>query len=111
AAGGSAVMGIGAGAGSVPGSGAVLGPREAARTTAVASAAAAATRARKRAREGRETLVVIMLSPALNDAAAISVPVTLDPSYFSLMDPLDTLGRPLHDLRISVTDRCNFRCV
>ena len=27
------------------------------------------------------------------------------------IDPLDTLGRPLHDLRISVTDRCNFRCV
>jgi cyclic pyranopterin phosphate synthase len=27
------------------------------------------------------------------------------------MFPLDTLGRPLHDLRISVTDRCNFRCV
>src|SRR5438034_9435804 len=27
------------------------------------------------------------------------------------MTPLDTLGRPLHDLRISVTDRCNFRCV
>ena len=26
-------------------------------------------------------------------------------------DPIDTLGRPLHDLRISVTDRCNFRCV
>jgi len=25
--------------------------------------------------------------------------------------PLDGLGRPLHDLRISVTDRCNFRCV
>jgi len=24
---------------------------------------------------------------------------------------LDTLGRRLHDLRISVTDRCNFRCV
>jgi GTP 3',8-cyclase len=24
---------------------------------------------------------------------------------------LDTFGRPLHDLRISVTDRCNFRCV
>ncbi|MEX2374784.1 MAG: radical SAM protein, partial [Dehalococcoidia bacterium] len=23
---------------------------------------------------------------------------------------LDALGRPLHDLRISVTDRCNFRC-
>ncbi|MDQ2854402.1 MAG: GTP 3',8-cyclase MoaA [Chloroflexota bacterium] len=27
------------------------------------------------------------------------------------MLPRDTLGRPLHDLRISVTDRCNFRCV
>ncbi len=24
--------------------------------------------------------------------------------------PHDRLGRPLHDLRISVTDRCNFRC-
>ena len=28
-----------------------------------------------------------------------------------MSDPLrDTLGRPLRDLRISVTDRCNFRC-
>ena len=28
------------------------------------------------------------------------------------MEPVvDTLGRPLRDLRISVTDRCNFRCV
>ncbi len=24
---------------------------------------------------------------------------------------LDTLGRPMRDLRVSVTDRCNFRCV
>jgi cyclic pyranopterin phosphate synthase len=24
--------------------------------------------------------------------------------------PIDALGRPLRDLRISVTDRCNFRC-
>ncbi len=24
---------------------------------------------------------------------------------------LDTLGRALRDLRVSVTDRCNFRCV
>ena len=23
----------------------------------------------------------------------------------------DALGRPIHDLRISITDRCNFRCV
>src|SRR5262245_50584600 len=27
------------------------------------------------------------------------------------MDVTDTFGRPLRDLRISVTDRCNFRCV
>ena len=26
-------------------------------------------------------------------------------------DITDARGRPLHDLRISVTDRCNFRCV
>jgi cyclic pyranopterin phosphate synthase len=24
--------------------------------------------------------------------------------------PIDTLGRPMRDLRVSVTDRCNFRC-
>jgi cyclic pyranopterin phosphate synthase len=31
---------------------------------------------------------------------------------FSLLDQmsLDSFGRPLRDLRISVTDRCNFRC-
>ena len=27
------------------------------------------------------------------------------------MDVLDSLARPLRDLRISVTDRCNFRCI
>jgi GTP 3',8-cyclase len=33
-------------------------------------------------------------------------------SYFPVMgEPLDTFKRPLRDLRISVTDRCNFRCV
>src|SRR6266511_4758290 len=26
-------------------------------------------------------------------------------------EPTDTFNRPLRDLRISVTDRCNFRCV
>src|SRR5207245_854362 len=32
--------------------------------------------------------------------------------WFSLFPQmaLDSLGRPLRDLRISVTDRCNFRC-
>jgi len=28
----------------------------------------------------------------------------------SAQQPYDRLGRPLHDLRISVMDRCNFRC-
>ena len=39
---------------------------------------------------------------AMTPAAALDAPSPL---------PLaDTLGRPLRDLRISVTDRCNFRC-
>src|SRR3954452_24460668 len=34
------------------------------------------------------------------------------PGYPVLVEPLrDTFGRPLETLRISVTDRCNFRCV
>ena len=32
------------------------------------------------------------------------------PPAARLRGPQDTLGRPLHDLRISVMDRCNFRC-
>lgn len=28
----------------------------------------------------------------------------------SMAAPSDTLGRPIRDLRVSVTDRCNFRC-
>nr|MBA2263790.1 radical SAM protein [Chloroflexota bacterium] len=28
----------------------------------------------------------------------------------SPLTALDTLGRPMRDLRVSVTDRCNFRC-
>ncbi len=35
---------------------------------------------------------------------------TLPPSTTEAASPADTLGRPLRDLRISVTDRCNFRC-
>lgn len=33
------------------------------------------------------------------------------PAEFENKKPVDTLRRPLRDLRISVTDRCNFRCV
>lgn len=35
----------------------------------------------------------------------------VQPSTMSRMTLLDARQRPLHDLRISVTDRCNFRCV
>jgi GTP 3',8-cyclase len=41
-------------------------------------------------------------------APALAVPDTLETPNGLLAD---ALGRPLHDLRISVTDRCNFRCV
>ena len=32
-------------------------------------------------------------------------------SFDGRSGPTDTLGRAMRDLRISVTDRCNFRCV
>ena len=31
-------------------------------------------------------------------------------SCYNMNGVLDQSGRPLHDLRISVTDRCNMRC-
>ena len=41
----------------------------------------------------------------------VSAPPTETVIPFSrLSQPRDTLGRPMHDLRISVMDRCNFRC-
>ncbi len=39
--------------------------------------------------------------------ASSPVPASASPSLPALSD---TLGRPLRDLRLSVTDRCNFRC-
>ncbi|MBL8275576.1 MAG: GTP 3',8-cyclase MoaA [Pelomonas sp.] len=52
--------------------------------------------------------------------SAREVPLVYSPPASRLVIPADaappagplgdTLGRPLHDLRISVTDRCNFRC-
>jgi GTP 3',8-cyclase len=41
------------------------------------------------------------------------MPADASPSKVQLSAPattVDALNRPLHDLRISVTDRCNFRC-
>jgi len=36
--------------------------------------------------------------------------VTVTPLPLATRATRDALGRPLHDLRLSVTDRCNFRC-
>lgn len=50
---------------------------------------------------------VIPLADLRYAARAPRVPEVLTPPSGLLAD---RLGRPLHDLRISVTDRCNFRC-
>jgi len=49
---------------------------------------------------------IILLGDARSPA--LSVPDTLEAPSGQLSD---ALARPLHDLRISVTDRCNFRCI
>ncbi|QYF91964.1 GTP 3',8-cyclase MoaA [Massilia sp. PAMC28688] len=49
---------------------------------------------------------IIMLGDARSPMPPI--PAHLEPPTGLLAD---ALARPLHDLRISVTDRCNFRCV
>jgi len=49
---------------------------------------------------------IIYLADARNGALAI--PDRLESPSGNVAD---RLGRPLHDLRISITDRCNFRCV
>lgn len=47
----------------------------------------------------------------LHDARTAQALRIAPPLSVSTALPLaDALGRPLHDLRISVTDRCNFRC-
>lgn len=50
----------------------------------------------------------IPLSALTRFRPALSVPEVLTTPDGQLQD---ALSRPLHDLRISVTDRCNFRCV
>ena len=49
---------------------------------------------------------IILLNDGRSQPPAI--PATLEAPSGSLQD---RLARPLHDLRISITDRCNFRCV
>lgn len=41
---------------------------------------------------------------------ALPMPPALGPHELAANSPLDKRGRSLRDLRISVTDRCNFRC-
>ena len=50
---------------------------------------------------------VIPLVDARSSARPIALPAHLQPATGHLADALQ---RPLRDLRISVTDRCNFRC-
>ena len=50
---------------------------------------------------------VIPIADLRYSAAVPAIPATLRPANGQLTD---ALGRPLRDLRISVTDRCNFRC-
>ena len=50
---------------------------------------------------------VIPIADLRYRAAVPAIPATLRPANGQLTD---ALGRPLRDLRISVTDRCNFRC-
>jgi GTP 3',8-cyclase len=50
---------------------------------------------------------VIPIADLRYRAAVPSIPATLRPATGQLSD---ALGRPMRDLRISVTDRCNFRC-
>ncbi|MSP96275.1 MAG: GTP 3',8-cyclase MoaA [Betaproteobacteria bacterium] len=52
----------------------------------------------------REKVIPIRAAGAARRAAA-------QPAHFEGGVFTDTLGRSLRDLRISVTDRCNFRCV
>jgi cyclic pyranopterin phosphate synthase len=47
--------------------------------------------------------------PVLDARAALRVPTGADVAADGRV--ADQLQRPLRDLRISVTDRCNFRCM
>ncbi len=55
---------------------------------------------------------VISIRPEFRAAGARAPRYDGGQSVGTALGPLaDTLGRPMRDLRISVTDRCNFRCV
>jgi len=61
----------------------------------------------------RSAIPIQPLGPQQGHQAAVTRQASAlpAPSAWKTNTPLiDTLGRPLRDLRISVTDRCNFRC-
>ena len=47
---------------------------------------------------------------SLRRPRSAAVPPELTTGFDGRLGVADTLGRPIRDLRISVTDRCNFRC-
>ncbi|OXH85836.1 cyclic pyranopterin phosphate synthase, partial [Burkholderia multivorans] len=47
---------------------------------------------------------------AIASAAPTGSAVSGDAASDALLRTVDTLDRPLRDLRLSVIDRCNFRC-
>jgi cyclic pyranopterin phosphate synthase len=49
--------------------------------------------------------------PILQQTTGQLLPLESNANFAADGQLLDTLSRPLRDLRISVTDRCNFRCV
>src|SRR4051794_28521546 len=58
---------------------------------------------RARTRIRRDTLPGSLPGDAMSRDATV-IPLTAGRA------PVDALRRPIHDLRISVMDRCNFRC-
>ena len=55
--------------------------------------------------------IIIPIADSRSITGANSLPLPESDALGSVAGPLiDTRGRRLHDLRISVTDRCNFRC-
>ena len=61
---------------------------------------------------GAARVIPLIDQRIIQNIAALSAPGLVIPSTRITANGLlaDTLGRPLRDLRISVTDRCNFRC-
>ncbi|MES2091805.1 MAG: GTP 3',8-cyclase MoaA [Pseudomonadota bacterium] len=58
----------------------------------------------------RATTDGVPLAPLLVSPGAIALVLPEHSRDAAATEPFDRLSRPLRDLRISVTDRCNFRC-